>query len=61
MLIRERTMTDSKKTIVHVEDTGAGIIVSDPLRNLDKDELDEDIRILKERLKGKFSSELCEE
>jgi hypothetical protein len=48
--------------VKHQEETGAFVIIKDPLRDPSKDELWEDIEILKRRLGGgKFSSELDEE
>lgn len=51
----------SKIQVKHKDDTGAFVIVSDPLRNVERQELYEDIQKLKEGLKGKMSSELLEE
>ena len=56
-------MVDSlnKPIVKHGEDSGAFCINNDPLRDKNKDELTEDVEILKERLKGKWSSSLDEQ
>jgi hypothetical protein len=51
----------NKPPIFHQDESGAFVILDDPLSSKNEDELQDDIKILKERLKGCMASELDEE
>ena len=46
--------------IIHQEDSGAFVVIDDPLKKTDNDELQDDIAVLKSRLKGCMTSEMEE-
>ena len=44
--------------IIHKEDSGAFVLFDDPLSNKNEDELQDDVAVLKARLKGKMNSSM---